>query len=120
MISSIASFVWYSAPVMTAIFTTIFLILIRAWSRDPSSNKIKSGTKKLGDAVESSGKVAKSFCDTTFNDDENNNRNENKNDITDDKKHSKHSKTDNLDTLFFGELFLSAAAAGLLISFGWK
>jgi hypothetical protein len=95
---------------MTAVFTTIFLILIRTWSRDSASNKIKSGAKKLGDVVESSGKVAKSFCDTTFDD--------NSKDLkpADNKKHN----SDNLDTLFFGELFLSASAAGLLISFGWK
>ena len=110
------AFVWDSIPFMTAIFTIVFLILIRIWTRDESDGKVKKTTKKIGDAIKTTRKAAESFCDTTLDLDIKDTKDTK--DSAHNSKSSKH-RTTHLDVLFFGELFLASAASGVLISFGW-
>ena len=53
MLSLIASFIWTNAPIMSAILTILFLIVIRMWSR--SSSVIAKPIDKLGEKVVATG-----------------------------------------------------------------
>ena len=116
MISDIAYFLWMSKPFMTAIFTIVFLILIRAWTRSKTNNKAKKCTKKIGTIVNKTCKTAKSFCDTALDLKDNFISSDDSDESADE---SNNDNTIYLDTLFYGELFVSAAAAGAIISLVW-
>ena len=115
MISEIAYFLWNSAPFMTALFTVIFLISIRIWTRATKSGKAKKCAKKIGDAVNTAinktRKAAESFCDTNID--------LNDADDTADTAIKNNDSTNYLDTLFFGEIFVASVASGIIISLGW-
>jgi hypothetical protein len=118
MFSSIAGFMWSSAVVMYSVFTIIFLLLIRVWSRSGSykstvestkSNKniTKSLTKKLGKKIKDVSSDTldsmKSGLDVVDS-----------NDIQ-----SGTNSTTHLDTQFFGELFIAGLCAGGIVKYGW-
>ena len=111
MISSIAGFLWSSAPFMTAVFTITFLVLIRIWTRAASSGKVKKSAKKIGDHVKTTRKTVESFCNTALDLDLK------AEDESEDK--TSTGATDYLDTLFYGELLIASIGAGVIISLGW-
>lgn len=99
MFSNLISFIWENGPLMNAVFTIAFLLLIRLWTRDNGPDGMKSSMdnidskpkkviKKIGDAIKESSDPIIEECD-------------------------------HFDTLFYGELFISALAAGLVVKYGW-
>lgn len=107
MLSAIASFVWTSGPIMSAIFTILFLILIRMWSR--STQSISKPITKIGEKVEEAGKEIKETAEDLV---------EGLKDLEDVPKAVENS-TNQLDILFFGELFVASIASGFLVKYGW-
>lgn len=100
MLTTFASFMWSSAPVMNAILTILLLVIIRMWSR--TSSPITEHIIKIGKNVEKAGnelvnqteeseKVYKSIDYTT----------------------------EQLDVLFFGELFIAALMSGIIVKYMW-
>jgi hypothetical protein len=60
MISSIIGFIWGNAPLMYSIFTILFLIIIRIWTRNTDSF-VSKPTKKIGDKLKQAGYIAEGF-----------------------------------------------------------
>lgn len=107
MLSAVASFVWTSGPIMSAIFTILFLILIRMWSRStPSVNK---PIAKIGEKVEEAGKEIKETAGELIEGLEG----------IDEVPKAVEDSTNQLDILFFGELFVASLASGFLVKYGW-
>ena len=110
MLSAIASFVWTSGPIMSAVFTILFLILIRMWSR--STPSITKPITKIGEKVEEAGKEIKETAG-------------NLSDVVeglegiDEVPKAVENSTNQLDILFFGELFVASLASGFLVKYGW-
>ncbi len=110
MLSAIASFIWASGPIMNAIFTILFFILIRLWSR--SSTKITKPITKLGEKVEAAGQeiaeTAKAAEDIIEGFD-----------VEDTAEAIRNTSTSQLDAQFFGELFVAGLASGCLVKYVW-
>lgn len=106
MISSIASMIWTSVPVMYSIFTMVFLIGIRLWTRSDAPSKIKKVAEKLGheaekiksEAFEAGKGVVEDISETKL----------------------PCSKTVDLDPQFYGELFIAGLVAGTVVKAGWS
>lgn len=110
MLTSVASFVWASGPIMNAVFTILFLILIRIWSR--SNSKITKPVEKIGEKLETAGKeladVASEAKDIV----------EGLADVESTKDSIKET-CNQLDAQFFGELFIASLASGFLVKYIW-
>jgi len=132
MITSISGFIWNNVPIMYAIFTIIFLVIIRMWTRDGqtdrfgtdrSGNISASDKNKTADIIKNIGKkIGKAGKEISVN----------AKDITEGfefaegfnvnaKKIEERTEevTSSLDNLFFGELFIAGICAGLVMKFGW-
>lgn len=105
--SAVASMVWSSAPIMNAVLTIIFLVLLRMWSRDENS-KVKKITEKIGNRVDS---ASADFIDETSKTLEGFDVGE--------LAECAESTKNQLDTQFFGELFMSGLASGIIIKICW-
>ena len=138
MISDIAYFLWMSKPFMTAIFTILFLILIRVWTRSNQNNKVKKCTKKIGSVVNQSfGEMVQKSLNESHKKDTHGKDTHKKDthkkdndgcdgqnmDQTADQNMDQYDESsigqNSLDTLFYGELFVAAGISGGIISLGW-
>jgi hypothetical protein len=104
MAISIISFVWTSGPIMGALLTILFLMIIRTWTRTDKSKvgKIADNvSKKIGETIVASNTELASHV----------------NDIAETKIEV---PVTCLDTQFYGELFASSLAAGLIVKSAWS
>lgn len=113
MLSAIASFVWTSGPIMSAVFTILFLILIRMWSRStPSYASVTKPITKIGEKVGEAGKEIKETAGDLADVVEGL-------ECIDEVPKVIENSTSQLDILFFGELFVASIASGFLVKYGW-
>ena len=122
MLSLIASFIWTNAPIMSAILTILFLIVIRMWSR--SSSVIAKPIDKLGEKVVATGTdITNEVSDVLEGLSTTNSTSKptsvNPSDSATPEPIPSSANSSQLDAQFFGELFLAGVASGLVIKFGW-
>ncbi len=113
MLSSVVSFVWASGPIMNAVFTILFLILLRLWTRAETPNVVKKPISKIGEKVEEAGGELKETVKSAEDVFEGFDAETTTNQI-------KCTTTSSLDVQFFGELFVSGLAAGCLVKYVWN
>lgn len=119
MLPAILSFVWTSGPLMNAAFTILFLVFIRLWTRadisDSPGSSITKPIAKIGEKIEETRKEVTEGLTRMGTEESNEVNKEDTVDIVE----ASVSRTNYLDALFFGELFVAGFAAGFLIKYGW-
>jgi len=85
------SFIWNSDPIMYSVFTVVFLCLIRLWSRYEEPKCVKKLGKEISDKADD-------LIEGLSSDEP-------------------AQKTDRLDALFYGELFIAGVLAGAVIKY---
>lgn len=94
------------------------------WTRAPDAHKSSVVTKKIGKEIDTHVKSAESFvglCQKNNKNDKNNER-EHDNNSNHDNDHDPdhdHNSNSSLDMLFYGELFVAALGAGVIVKHGW-
>jgi hypothetical protein len=95
---------------MYSLFTILFLILIRSWTRSKEPNQdLTKATKKIGKKLSSTGHDAEKDLS----------------DLTEGMKSANYLKdvkesAEAIDSQFYGELFLAGIMSGMVIKFGWQ
>lgn len=94
MITDITYFIWTSGVIMNAVFTILFFILIRFWTRGCTNSKmIEDLANSQKERIKENLKEIETVENFTVN--------------------------DNFDFLFYCELFTASIIAGFLTRYGW-